>query len=305
MTDLGAQQRTAEGLTTKASHGTAAVAAPNPYAPATPGIRGALLWEYKPPRAHPILYAGLILCLAVLLLGSAENALRDNRLDLYLVYAAPPAAIALLMALLWPSPVRLYDNGVAPSRPLALRWHRPFIPWHAVAAVYPVHYDVTGAFVSPFASSDGKVTLVGLGLEEASGRIETLRFTPTRFAQTTRRPRGFREAWPVVQALFAQEGRPLVPSAPSFSAEERATLEAQARAPFLPFFAIVALFACAAPVLWLLMRWGVPPAVALPLCLVLPLATSLRSWWASRRRNRILNTLSKAAEHERTRGATP
>lgn len=264
--------------------------------------RGELVWEYRPPRAHPILYAGLLLTAAVFVLGALENLLRDNKPELYAVYAAPPVVLLALFALLFPSSVRIHRAGVAPSRPVVLRWHRPFLPFADQVAVYPVAYDVTGAFVSPFASSDGKVTQLGVGLEDRHGRIETIRLTPTRFSQTSRRSRGFREAWPLVRDLYTAQGRPCVADAPSYSPEERASMEAEARKPFLPFFAIVFLFACAAPVLWILTHLGVPVPVALPLCLVLPVATSLRSWTQSQRRNRILNALSKSAEHAREAG---
>src|SRR5688572_19681113 len=120
------------------------------------GERGALLWEYDPPRAHPILYAGAIVFAVVLLTGRLEYLLRESRPFLYAVYALPLLLDLLLLVALIPSPVRLHAGGAAPARPLVLRWWRPFLPWAEVAAAYPASYDVTGAFVSPFASSDGK-----------------------------------------------------------------------------------------------------------------------------------------------------
>lgn len=265
------------------------------------GDRGALLLEYRPPRAHPIVYAGLLCLGFVLVTGSLENLARDNRPELYALYAAPFLATLLALVLLWPSDTRIHEEGIAPSRPLALRWRRRFVRWDELAAVYPASYDVTGAFVSPFASSDGKVTQTGLGLEWPDGRRETVRFTPTRFAATSRRSRGYREAFAVVEEAFARRGRPLVPAAPAYSEAERAAMLARARAPFLPFFAIVLLFACSAPVAWVLLRLGVPVPAALAVALVPPLATSLRSWAKSRERNRLLDLLSKAAQFERQR----
>jgi hypothetical protein len=261
--------------------------------------RGALLLEYRPPRAHPILYAGLLCFAFVLGTGSLENALRDNKPFLYAVYAAPLAVVLVVMAALWPSDTKLYEAGIAPSRAFVLRWLRPFVPWDQLAAVYPSSYDVTGAFVSPFASSDGKVTQTGLGLEWPDGRRETVKFTPTRFAQTSRRSRGYREAYEVVSDLYARQGRPLVPAAPLYSTVEKAVMLAKAREPFLPFFAIVFLFASAAPVSWVLLRLHVPVAAALSLSLIAPLGTSLRSWTKSRQRNRLLDLLSKSAQFER------
>ena len=262
--------------------------------------RGELLWEYRPPRAHPIVYAGLLVFAFVFVTGSIENALRSDRPELYAIYALPFLATLWFYLLMLPSPVRIHRNGVAPSRPLALRWLRPFAPWESLSAVYPVSYDVTGAFVSPFASSDGKVTQTGLGLEWPSGRVETVRFTPTRFSQNTRRSLGYRAAMEVVRDVFEAQGRPLAPHAETFSAQEREAMLARARAPFLPFFAIVFLFASAAPVLWLLVGLlHAPVPVALPLALLAPLGTSLQSWRASRRRNSLLNRLSKEMEFRR------
>jgi hypothetical protein len=263
--------------------------------------RGELLWEYRPPRAHPILYAGLLVFAFVFATGSLENLARDNRAFLYAVYALPFLGTLLLAVALEPGPVRIHRNGIAPSRPLLLRWRRPFLRWDALAAVYPASYDVTGAFVSPFASSDGKVTQTGLALEDRAGRVETVRFTPSRFAHNTPRSRGFREAIELVRDLHG--GRPLVPQARTFTAEERAAMLAQARKPFLPFFAIVLLFAGAAPAFLLLHALRLPDALALGLALLLPLGTSLRSWTQSRRRNALLNALSKAAEFERGQAA--
>jgi len=261
--------------------------------------RGPLLWEYRPPRAHPILYAGLLVSGFVFATGSLENLARDGKPLIYAVYALPLVLDAWLMAALTPSPVRIHRHGIAPSRPLLLRWWRPFARWDQLAAVYPASYDVTGAFVSPFASSDGKVTQTGLGLEWPNGRRETVRFTPSRFAHNSPRSRGYRQAIDVMRALFAEQGRPLVPEAESFTSEQREAMLAEARRPFLPFFAIVFLFAAAAPVLGLLLWLRLPIAAALPVALAFPVGTSLRDWSQSRRRNAILDRLSKAAEHER------
>ncbi len=261
--------------------------------------RGDLQWEYLPPRAHPILYAGVLVFAVVFLTGSLENLLRDNKPELYAVYALPLLLTMFILVALIPSPVRLYKHGAAPARPLLLRWWRPFLPWSDVRACYPASYDVTGAFVSPFASSDGKVTQTGIALEMADGHTEVLRFTPTRFSLTSRKSMGFKAAWQAVEDAFARLGKPLVPDAPRYTEQEKAAMVAEARKPFLPFFAIVFLFASAAPITLLLAKLGVPTGAALAVGLLAPVATSLRSWTASRRRNRILNALSKAAERER------
>ncbi len=261
--------------------------------------RGELLFEYRVPKAHPILYAGLVVFAFVAVTGSIENLLRDSTPLLYAVYLLPLVATGYVMAMLWPSDVKIYRNGIAPSRPLILRTVRPYVTWSELAAIYPSFYDVTGAFVSPFASSDGKVTQMGLGLEWPNGRTETVRFTPTRFVMGRSRSAGYKQALDVVRDIFAEQGRPLTPAAPQYDEASRQAMLAQAHAPFLPFFAIVFLFASAAPVLLGLTRLDVPVAVALPLALLAPLGVSLRSYAKSRERHRLLNALSKAAEFER------
>lgn len=262
-----------------------------------------LLFEYRPPAVHPIVYAGALVFGAVFVIGAVEVWVRD----------APPAVLAWyalpLMATLWwivafaRGPTRIYSHGIAPARPRVARLLAPrrgFVAWHALAAVYPSFYDVTGAFVSPFASSDGKVTQMGLALEWPDGRKKTVPFTPTRFAMWQPESAGYRGAMSAVRNAYGE--RPLVHEARIFTSEEAQRMVTDAGRPFLPFWAIVALFASAAPMLWLLTRVaGLPVAAALPLALVAPVAVSLRSWIQSRRRNDLLDRLSKAAEYERGR----
>ncbi len=257
------------------------------------------LYVYHPPRAHPIVYAGLILFAFVFGTGSLENLLRENKPSLYAIYAMP-----FLLTLLWyitmaPSPTRITMEGIYPSRPLVARWRKPFVAWDDLAAVYPAFYDVTGAFVSPFASSDGKVTQMGLALEAPDGKVETVRFTPTRFQAWQRESAGYKGALEAVRHAFAAKGRPLTAEAESFTLEEKKQLIAEASKPFLPFFAIVFLFASAAPVLALLAWSGLPLAAAIPVSLLAPVGVSLRSFQQSQRRNRTLNRLAKAAERDR------
>lgn len=260
-------------------------------------MTGGALWEYRPPRVHPMLYALALVFAFVLATASLEISLRQADASLYAVYAAPLAATLVLMGILANRPVRILESGIEPGG----WWLAPrpkFVAWHALAAVYPVSYDVTGAFVSPFASSDGKVTQTGLGLEFPNGKLVVVRFTPSRFSLTSRKSRGFREAVALVRDLHARMGKRMVPPT-AMSEHEKAQLLAEARKPFLPFFAIVFLFASAAPVLWLALRLGLPIEAGLPLSLVAPLGTSLRSYQQSRKRNAILNRIHKAMEAAR------
>ncbi len=259
-------------------------------------MRGALLWEYAPPRAHPIIYAGMLLFAVVFVTGSLENLARDNVRTIYLVYALPFLVTLAYFLAMYPSNVRIHADGVAPSRPLLLRWWRPFIPFGDVRAIYPSYYDVTGAFVSPFASSDGKVTQIGLAFEQ-DGRTETIRFTPSRFTMWSPESRGYKEALDIVKQAWGE--RPLVAEAERFTKQEQEQMLDEASKPFLPFFAIVLLFASSAPVLWVLTRLGMPIAPALAISLIAPIAVSLRSYVQSQRRHAILNRLSKAAQYRK------
>lgn len=265
--------------------------------------RGRILFEYRPPRAHPIVYAGLLLFSFVFVTGSLENLARDDRAMLYWVYAAPALVLLAWLALTFPSDIKIYQLGVAPSRPLVLRWRRAFVPWADLQAVYPSYYDVTGAFVSPFASSDGKVTQMGLALEWPEGRVETIRFTPSRFTIWQSESAGYVQAMEAVRYAFGN--RPLVPRSKTFDPEEAERMIHEAGRPFLPFWAIVFLFASAAPILWILTYFGAAVWWALPVALLAPLGVSLRSFGQSRRRNALLNQLSKAAEFRRTSTTGP
>ena len=264
--------------------------------------RGRLLFEYRPPRAHPIVYAGFLVFGAVFVMGSIENLLRSQDPDIYLAYAAPLVALLAFYVLWDPSPTRIHEHGIAPSRPRLIRGVRPFVRWDELAAVYPSYYDVTGAFVSPFASSDGKVTQMGLALEWPDGTTETVRFTPSRFTMWQAESAGYTGAMEAVRHAFGD--RPLVASGERLEKPQVAALLEEANAPFLPFFAIVLLFASAAPVLALLQWLGMPIPWALAVSLVAPLWVSLRSYARSRRRHAILDRISRAAEHRRaSRGA--
>lgn len=255
--------------------------------------RGRLLFEYAPPRAHPIVYAGMLLFAVVLATGSLENLLRENRPVIYAVYSAPLLLTLGFYVLFFPSTIRIHEHGIAPSRPLVARWFRPFVAFDDVQAMYPSYYDVTGAFVSPFASSDGKVTQMGLALE-TDGRKEVIRFTPTRFTIWEAESRGYKEALKAIKSAWGD--RPWVTEAETFSREEASSMIDEARKPFLPFFAIVLLVASAAPILWALTRLGLDVPVALPISVIPMFAVMLQSAWQSKKRHAVLDRLSKAAE---------
>lgn len=266
--------------------------------------RGELLFEYRPPRAHPILYAGFLVFGLVWLMGTAEALLRDAPRWLIAAYAGPLVVVLVAYVLTARRTVRIHMHGIDPGRSLMTRWRGSFVPWDDVAAVYPTHYDVTGALVSPFASSDGKVMQYGIGLEHPDGRVETVQFPPARFIAYRPRSQGFKGAIEAVRFAFERRGRAMVPEARSYTKEQADAMLAEAHAPFLPFFTIVLLFSAAAPLLWLLHGpLSIPIPIALPLSLSPPIYVSTRSFVRSKRRNAILNRLSKSAEHQREQGA--
>lgn len=255
--------------------------------------RGALQFEYAPPRGHPILYAGMLLFGVVFVMGSIENALRQNSATLYAAYALPLLGVVLLFVALMPNTIRIFEHGIQPARPLLLRWHKPFLAFDDMSSAYPVYYDVTGAFVSPFASSDGKVTMMGIGVE-IQDHLETIKFTPTRYIMHQTRSLGYKQAMPIVAAAFAQRNRSMVPNKEAIPEAEMTALLAQANAPFLPFFVIVFLLVSPAPILATLLWLHWPVWAALPIAIVPALGVMLRSFKASQDRNAILNRISKA-----------
>ncbi len=276
--------------------------------------RGPLLLEYRPPRVHPILYAGIILSGLVFLSGGVlENLLRDQRLEVAAFYAAPVVVVALLMLLLRNSDTRIYAHGISPSRTvldqarnlIGLGRRPAFVAWSELEAVYPTYYDVTGAFVSPFASSDGKVTQMGLGLEFPGGAVWTVPFTPSAFTRWEAESAGYLAAMDIVRGRFQELNRPLVPDAERLDVATRERLIAEAEAPFLGFFTILVIVAAAAPIIALLSGvLDVPVWASLPLGLAAPLGIGIQSWRRSRRRNAILNRVSRSMEFERT-GPSP
>src|SRR2546426_2311101 len=110
-----------------------------------------------------------------------------------------------------PSATRIYHDRIAVSLPL---WRRLLgskgtFDWDEIANVYPASYEISGAFLSPFASSAGTLVHTGIGLETVRGRRLVVRFTPG----TVRAFRGGAEgdvrAMEAVRQVFHARGRPL------------------------------------------------------------------------------------------------
>src|SRR5712664_1618647 len=141
--------------------------------------RGPPVFEYRPIPVSPMSVAVLIL-LAVVTFVLGPLASPPELWPLGGLCLLPIALVMLYVLLNRPSPTRIYGEGIEVSLPA---WRRilgskRFFPWDEVANVYPASYEVSGAFLSPFASSAGTLVHVGIGLETVAGDRIVVRFTP-------------------------------------------------------------------------------------------------------------------------------
>ena len=148
--------------------------------------RGPLLYSYFPIPANPMSVALLLLLLVVTFVLGPIAAAPEGLWPLGGTCFLPLAAVLLAMALAKPSPTFVHEEGIEISQPLAVRiLRRPrYVPWSEVRDVYPASYEVSGSFLSPFASSAGTLVHVGIGLETRDGRrgLVRCRFHPDRHA---------------------------------------------------------------------------------------------------------------------------
>ncbi|MGQ0798464.1 MAG: hypothetical protein ACT4OI_11495 [Methanobacteriota archaeon] len=278
----------------------------------TPQDRGPLLYAYYPIPANPMSVALL------LLLGIATFALGPLTIAPFGLWPLGglcflPFALVVLWALAFkPSPTYIFEEGIEVSLPL---WRRllgedRYVPWSDVRDVYPASYEVSGAFMSPFASSAGTLVHAGLGLETRDGRRRLVRFTPGAIRAFRAESEGFRAAMAIIRDRFARRGERMVTTAKSLRDAEVLGMQARARQPlvsiegvFLAFFlppAIVAIL--------LVITTGsgipltTPVTVAALLAATLPPAVSMvRTLRRSARRNEILSELAKSQESRRER----
>ena len=276
------------------------------------GDRGPLLFEYTPLPMSPMVVAELILLGIVTL--AAPFALPREFFPLGGACFLPLAAVAVWALLQRPSPTRVRARGIEVSLPFWRRLLREasWTPWDRVRNVYPASYEVSGAALSPFASSAGTLVHTGLGLETHDGRRRTVKFTPGSIRRFRSESPGYVYAMEAVRRAMADLGRPLVTHVRSYTDEEVLRMHAEAREPLLGLGTIVYAFflpptivAAAFLVLgWAGMSADIPflLAVAAMAC-VPPIGSMWFTLRRSRRRNLVLGELAKheeAARAERT-----
>jgi len=276
--------------------------------------RGPLLYSYFPIPANPMSVALLLLLLVVTFVLGPIGAAPEGLWPLGGTCFLPLAAVLLAMALAKPSPTFVHEEGIEISQPLAVRiLRRPrYVPWSEVRDVYPASYEVSGSFLSPFASSAGTLVHVGIGLETRDGRRGLVRFTPGAIRGFRAESRGYQEAMAVIRDRFARRGVPMVTTAKALTDEEVLRMQKAAREPlvslggvFLAFFlppTIVAALFAGVGLIPLPLSFPLLLAAA-ALALVPPAASMARTLRRSERRNEILGELAKYQEALRERSA--
>ena len=277
---------------------------------------GALLYAYKPIPANPMSVALLILLLVVTLVLGPIAAAPEGWWPLNGICFLPLGILLVAMVLFRPNPTYVYENGIEISLPL---WRRLVgaqkdFRWDQIRDINPASYEVSGSFMSPFASSAGTLVHAGLGLETTEGKRLLVRFTPGAIRAFRAESRSFLDALEVIRDRFARHGEPMIRTAKSFTDAQVLAMQAEARQPlvsiaavFLAFFlpptivGVIFVAATAANV-----PLSAPLAVAAVLLALVPPAFSMVSTLRrSERRNEILSDLSKFQESLRERTRSP
>jgi len=273
---------------------------------------GALLYAYKPIPANPMSVALLILLLVVTFVLGPIAAAPEGLWPLNGICFLPLGILLVAIVLFRPNPTYVYENGIEISLPL---WRRLLgaqkdFRWEQIRDIYPASYEVSGSFMSPFASSAGTLVHAGLGLETTEGKRLLVRFTPGAIRAFRAESPGFLDALEVIRDRFARHGETMIHTAKSFTDAQVLEMQSQARQPlvsiagvFLAFFlpptivGVVFLVATAINV-----PLSAPLALAAVLLALLPPAFSMVSTLRrSERRNEILSELSKFQESLRER----
>ncbi len=275
---------------------------------------GPLLYAYKPIPANPMSVAILILLLIVTFIFGPIAAEPEGLWPLSGICFLPLGVLLLAMLLFNPSPTYVYEDGIQITLPL---WRRLLgdqqdFRWVEIRDVYPASYEVSGSFMSPFASSAGTLVHVGIGIETKDGRRRLVRFTPGMIRAFRAESRGYVEAMAAIRERFARRGQPMVTTAKALTDEEVLAMQARAREPlvsisgvFLAFFlppTIVGLVFLAASYAGLELS-ALLAALAIVLAFLPPAASMAATLRKSEGRNAILSDLAKFQEslREQTR----
>src|SRR2546422_4635855 len=175
------------------------------------GSPGHLVFEYRPIPVTPMSVALLILLgLVTFVLGPIASP--PELWPIGGLCFLPFGILVAFVLLTRPSPTRIFAEGIEVSLPL---WRRLIgsgrtFAWDELANVYPASYEVSGAFLSPFASSAGTLVHTGIGLETVSGRRLVVRFTPGAIRAFRGETEGYSKAMQAVREVLRARGRPLV-----------------------------------------------------------------------------------------------
>ncbi len=277
---------------------------------------GPLLYAYKPIPANPMSVAILILLLIATFLLGPIAAAPEGLWPLNGICFLPLAALLLAMIVMKPSPTFVYEEGIRITLPL---WRRVLgdrrdFRWDEVRDIYPASYEVSGSFMSPFASSAGTLVHVGIGIETKDGRRRLVRFTPGVIRAFRAESQGYAEAMAAIRERFARRGQPMVTTAKRYTDEEVLSLQARAREPlvsiggvFLAFFlppTIVGIVFVGASALGVALSTPLA-VVAILAALVPPGASMAATLRRSERRNAVLSELAKSQESLRERAGSP
>jgi len=274
--------------------------------------RGEALFTYRPVPYNEMGVA-LLLLTTVGTLFAAPLASASGLFPLGGLCLLPPILIALALILFRATPTTIYTDGIEVSQPLWRRTLRGprYFTFSAIKNLFPASYEITGAFMSPFASSAGTLVHVGLGIETIGGERHVVRFTPGLLRGFRSESEGYQLAVEWLRRIYQERGRPLVSEASPLTDADVQRMTAQAREPLLPMTTIVAAFflppTLVALVLAVVQGPGLlpPPALAVALAVagIPPGVAVYLTWKRSRQRNDLLTELAKHREFLRERAA--
>src|SRR5437867_5075496 len=265
------------------------------------GSEGHLAFAYRPIPVTPMSVALLILLgIATFVLGPLASP--PELWPLGGLCFLPFGLLLVFVVLSHPSPTRIYTEGIAISLPL---WRRLLgstgtFMWDEVVNVYPASYEVSGAFLSPFASSAGTLVHTGVAIETRAGERRIVRFTPGAIRGFRGETEGYTKCIAAVRDVFRSRGRPLVTSVKRYGDDEVRAMAERAQEPLVGMAAIVLAF-LAPPIFvagaFLALSPG-PLAFALAIAgAAAPPSISIGiTWRRSRRRSDLLSELSKFQE---------
>lgn len=263
-----------------------------------------LAFEYRPIPVSPMSVAMLlVLALVTFVLGPFAS--RPELYPLGGLCFLPFGLLVVYVLATRPSPTRVYYEGIEVSLPWwkRLLGAKRYYSWEEIENVFPASYEVSGAFLSPFASSAGTLVHTGIGLETLDGRRVLVRFTPGVIRAFRGETEGYRRAMEAIREMFRDRGRPLVTRVKRYSDEEVLAMQNETRSPLLGLPRIVFAFftppVVAAIVLFALPLSSFAVGGAIGLAIAPPAVAITITWKRSQRRSFLLSELSKFQEHLR------